>query len=147
MWFPVAIFIAIGCLWAIASNNWDNFARMGSAVVILSLATYFGSLEKSIRSGLKDLEGKIGELAERIMDESIQVNFGRNDLSEDGRKVATRAGQKFTVQFGKFGVHVANMDSKAVDKYFSRNALAIAVLGTLIWGFGDLIPDILNFMP
>ncbi len=138
-WLPVIFCLAIGVWWALATNDWENFSRMGSIIVIISLTTYFGNFEKKIKLGLEKMEISLGRIGKSIMEESIRVNSGVSTLSVVQREEINIAGSALGRDFVKLHLLITNMDSGKIDRFFSWNALAIAMLGTIIWGFGDLL--------
>lgn len=131
IWSLVLVFIGLGVWWAICSDDWGNFSRMGSVIVIISLLTYTGSVKRARK--------KLEKIVELTMDISVQVNSGGASLSDEKRVAINRAGNAFGRNLNKLRIQVENLDSEQNDKIVKRLALRIAILGTFIWGFGDLV--------
>ena len=127
----VFVCIALGVWWAVFTDDWANLSRMGSVIVIISLLTYTGSVKRA--------QKRLEKIAALTMDVSVQVNSGGNNLSVEDQKAINRAGHVFGQNLNKLQVQVANLNSEENDKIVKRLALRSAILGTFIWGFGDLI--------
>jgi hypothetical protein len=130
-WSIVIGCIVLGVRWAVITGDWANFARLGSVIVAISILTYIGSVTKALK--------KLEDIAELTTDISIQVNSGDGNLSIKEKEAIHRAGDTFGRNLGRLQIQVSNLDSEENHKIIRRLALKIAILGTLIWGFGDLI--------
>ena len=138
-WLIVLALLVVGALFAHRFGDWNHFARSGSLVVIVSLWTYFGDFSRRLSELQNKLHDAFKRLSFDLVQSSIQNHGSNLDVPDQERQRVQTAGERLGRAVVDFGVCIANMDVEAIDKSFERNALAMAVIGTFVWGFGDLV--------
>ncbi|NQZ85837.1 MAG: hypothetical protein HRU03_09015 [Nanoarchaeales archaeon] len=113
--------ISILLSWFLLSNG-DDFARIGSLIVIYALL-----METAILPKLKKTEQYINENVQRII--------------EDERIAMERAGRNHRLQSISLLNETTDLLLTPQTKIAQMHVLSIAILSTFIWGFGDILFD------
>lgn len=108
-----------------------NFQRMGSVVVVISLGHYFSAdqVNRKIDKLANEIAASLISHIEMTDNLPIEQKQYFDEISQDiGKKVA---GIK---ELG------ANFERAEIEHLFRTSACLMGTVGTLIWGFGDLLP-------
>ena len=131
-WASPLVIIAISIFISIYFSSWDHFSRAGSLIVVIGIFI-----------AIKDISGDIYEISKRdyfTMSEFFEIGdigkFDKDEINEFVEK--SRSVEKTKEENIKF--------SRYASRRFRRMEAALLTGGTIIWGYGDLILNLIwNF--
>ncbi|WP_058313873.1 hypothetical protein [Cognatishimia activa] len=132
VWTIAALLVCAGVIWAIRSGDGANFARAGSLLVIIASIDY---LERPAK-----LKARFEDYVDKSINFSIHLPSSYRDAEPRDIVRLQNIGERLGDAVNRFGLHIANIDFDKTETYYRRSSLVMAWLGTLIWGFGDLLP-------
>lgn len=138
----VIISIAIlgtGIWLSFASSDWTIFSRSGSLLVIvaliMALTDHSGWLRKIIKIGDNSLSEKAKEEFKRAFSKNIEEDLKRFEIVKSKNEIDYLTDVKVQDYLQNFPNRIGIEIRKSIQKY----ELSIAIIGTLVWGFGDII--------
>jgi hypothetical protein len=115
------------------THDWHWFSRSGSLIVAISIAMFATNYETVVkRSIVRDLK-----TAQRIGVDAMLMRVPIKGAQENEN---TQAQIEELQRLANVVAHLANSrDVKKEVSWFDSAATTIAIAGTVIWGFGDLV--------
>ena len=121
-WVIAALALAIGCYLSIMSGDWRWFSRSGALAVVAGIWLVSWDLRNEVRSENLD----------------FSEPYIVKEYEKRGTKNPTRD------QLDEVKELLRETMISLVRPQFSRNELRIVALGTIVWGFGDLMGYVLG---
>lgn len=120
------IAIIVGVLVSIFQNDWLWFGRSGSVITVIAI--YFASCEFR-----KKIE-KAPFLADKIFDENQEQYIAnlKHKIPDKNKEQILKMAKTQTME------EIEQISKKIYDR-FLKVETGIFIIGTLIWGFGDLL--------
>ena len=143
-WFIMVLIALTGVILSVNYSDWSIFSRAGSLIVVLALTLAlidYSSVSKNVINEARKIGG------DKASNEAIEniKNMIMNDLKNHGvvktdgeinymaETLSTDYWERLPMRLGGF------FKMQAV-----KTEITIAVIGTVIWGFGDLVGSILS---
>ena len=121
----IVVALAMGVAASIWQSDWEHLARSGSTIVVVGIYVTW-----------KDITGKI-DFAKRFL--LVTIEKEKSELESVGGGLLTKArNQEFEVKLDEMGEELAGLLETTRGRIRALEVGTI-VLGTLVWGFGDLV--------
>lgn len=127
----VGLVLSLSVWWSVASEDWVNFQRSGSLVIFIAILAFGLDYRLRIKKAVEAMSDGMADALEdlqRLVAESGEVNLGKEKRY---RMVVTEL-EELKREWEEIDIEVA---LKAAQRW----EFALLLLGTLIWGYGDLI--------
>lgn len=120
--------LSVGVYCSISANDWTWFARMGSLLVVISASMHVFKYEAALHR-YKSYAAKW----------PVWEEFSNFESDADNFPFQTRLAEKMKRELRKSFLMFNSYDKDYEAARYQKAELRIAILGTLIWGFGDLL--------
>lgn len=130
-----ALVLSAGIYFSFVMNDWENFSRSGSIIVVISIAIHVWDVKT--RS-----EKAKSEIVEYMSSEASKLEKYQEDKSDDARFSGDhlfREIQSLKLDMEACANRFRALDVEEVEKSYKKYEVVTGIFGTLIWGFGDLI--------
>ena len=140
--FLIFISIAIvgfGMRYSIENNDWSIFSRSGSVLVIIALIvaivdhSYWS--KKAIEVGNKAITEKRKEQFKDNFYKVIREDLDKYKVEKSENEINYLVNKEYTKYLEDLPERIGTVTRKSLQKY----ELIVASVGTVIWGFGDLL--------
>lgn len=138
-WFFVVGVTVAGVWLSLSYEDWSIFARFGSVVVVIALLLAVYDHFSWARSLSTLSLALINEQVDDIFVKDIREALENHGIEKSESEISYLAEQKSKAYHELFPYRF----SHHLKSLFQRNELLIGVYGTLVWGFGDLIGNII----
>lgn len=137
-WGVTGLIGILGFLLSVIYGDWSVFSRSGSLIVVcallLALVDYATSTKEFINKTKEFLGPSYEEEEKGRIRQLIRDELDKYGLSKSEKEIAYLADQKREFYWDKFPERFGgSLKMKSVV-----SEVSIAMVGTLIWGFGDL---------
>ena len=137
--WTAALIAAVGIAVSYSTGDWSVFSRSGSLIVVCALALAFfdyTTATKQFFDQARALGGdKYEEQTQSTVQELIREDLKRHGIEKSNEELAYLTERRMSDfwEFApiRYGGHFKLRSLKT--------ELALAILGTLVWGFGDLL--------
>ncbi|EGR0072812.1 hypothetical protein BST50_21820 [Vibrio vulnificus] len=133
-WFLTVLICVVGIFSSVHWENWIHFARAGAVIVVLSLA-----LEASgyIDKYLDRLLNHVGDISLNLV--LVQVRRNKHMYGLKGNESEEQLLQIARKENSRRLTDIGNVAGTQFYKNLRKTEFTIATIGTIIWGFGDLL--------
>ena len=143
-WMIIAVIASIasihhGISLSLECNDWTIFSRSGSLLVSIALVSVLIDHSKFYRSLYLNISDKNITKHSVFIDKVIRRKIKQILKEYKFQKSSNEIDYLVNIEGKLFAEYASILISKEFNKYSRRLELILAVLGTLIWGFGDLI--------
>ena len=112
--------------------NWVAFQRSGSVVVVVSIVAIWYSVNKWLKDKKRRVKGFLADQKQCIPE------LTRKETGYSNKKYINYTVKKITSQIHDSTNSIFNK----IEKKFYIHEMILAATGTIIWGYGDLLPFI-----
>ncbi len=161
-WIIALSILSIGCAWSYQVDDWNIFARSGSLLVFIALVVASINFNGWSKNNYQFIGGVVAEKANSQEDPGIReilektistsdtmttilfsksLNENLNEkLNEIGLSIPNKH-RKLLVSFliDQQAQLMMNLTDRHIKEKVQKHELLVAALGTLVWGFGDLL--------
>ena len=145
--FTIAITI-IGILLSLKNHDWTIFSRCGSLIVVVALFLVIIDYSKSASALFKIAEPRlVDNKNEKILNEiktDVLKGLSENNLSKTQDEVNFIANIIYDYKMQNYKEQFPTRVGGYFKNSLQVNELLIGVFGTIVWGFGDLVPILFN---
>ncbi len=133
-WSLTILISILGIYTSFQWNDWINFARAGAVIVVLSLALEASGYIDNYLDKILNTVNKISfeVVLKQVMKNNHMYGLKGNESKEQLVQIAQKENSRRLTEIG-------NIASNQFNKNLRRTEFTIATIGTLIWGFGDLV--------
>ncbi|CAK3652177.1 hypothetical protein CWO27_08170 [Vibrio sp. 10N.286.51.C3] len=133
-WSFTILICALGVYASFHWGDWIHFARAGAVIVVLSLALEAsGYIDKYLDKILNMINDIFPEIVlKQVMKNKHMYGLKGNESKDQLVQIARKENSRRLTDIG-------NIASNQFYKNLRRTEFTIATIGTLIWGFGDLL--------
>ena len=147
-WLLVVILTVIGVVLSIRYDQWHIFSRCGSLIVLVALflavidhSGWAKTLYKITEPELT--QNKNPKTEKRIQNEIID-EIEKCNLTFSEKEISFFTWLSYKLELNTYREHFPARFGSYLKSVMQKHELIIATYGTLIWGFGDLIGNLIS---
>ena len=144
LWIICSIFISgiiiyFGIQLSIKYNDWTIFSRSGSLLILVTLFIILIEHSKFFTSLIRNLDEnrciKYSSILKKIIRRKIVQTLRKYQIQKSSLEIDYLVEKEFYL----FIEYFSNITRISLKEIAQRIELIIGIIGTIIWGFGDLI--------